>query len=285
MASLREIRKRLHSIQNIQQLTKAVEMVAASHLHRALIALKYSQLYITKIKRILDNLTLSLTDSMHPLLEQRKTNKIGLVVITADLGLTGSYNKDILIAANQFLKDHPGVPIELILIGRKGIKYYNGSQWTIRHTVQDIEEARTFLQTKILTNQLIDWFIEGEFDEIWCVYTHYTSMFSRTVMTKKFLNINKPKHQEGTVLLDYIFEPSSAEVYAEIVQRYCLARMQLFLGEAHASELSARVLAMKTATKNADEMLEKLTLVRNKIRQADITKEMLEITSGAENLK
>lgn len=284
MASLRDIRKRIHSVENIRQLTKAIEMVAASHLHHALARLKYALRYIIKIKRILDSLTLSLKDFKHPLLEKREVKKTGLVIVSADLGLNGSYNKDIFAAANRFLENYQTDQIELILIGRKAIEHYHHSQWTICHQIPDMEEMRKFSEMQAMTHQLVDWFLTKKLDEIWVVYTRYFTMFSRQVMIKKFLSVEKPKHPKKSIGLNYILEPSPAEVYEEIITRYCLARIRLFLDQAYASELSARVLAMKTATKNANEMVDKLTLVRNKVRQADITKEMLEIISGAESL-
>ncbi len=278
MSTLREIRKRLHSIKSIQQLTRAMEMVAASRLHHAHAKAKQAQPYISKIKEISEQLSSILTDFTHPFFEQREIKKVGLVVITSDMGLCGAYNKDVLAAANHFLKKYDSNQVELILVGRKGINYYNRRQKHIRFQMLEGGEKMTFLRVRTFANQLVNWFLNRELDEIWFVYTHYDSMISRKVVTKKFLNIGKPTEKPAPK--DYLFEPSLAEVYSEILSRYCLTFVQTVFKEAYASELAARIFAMKAASTNADDMIQKLTLVRNKVRQAGITKEMIEITSG-----
>jgi F-type H+-transporting ATPase subunit gamma len=282
MASLREIRKRLNSVENIQQLTKAMEMVAASHLHHALVKRKQVVTYTAKLKEIVNQLALSLKDITHPLLEKKAAKKIGLIVIGSDMGLSGPYNKDIFSATRKFLKKYSLEQVELILIGRKALEHYANKEWTVRHKIPHMQGALTFLEMKQLTNELTGWFLSGQLDEIWCVYTHYINMFSRPILIEKLLSIEEPQSTEQVTTLDYILEPTPAEVYADVLQRYCTAKVQTFLYEAYASELASRVFAMKTATKNADDVIERLTLVRNKVRQAEITKEMLEITSGSE---
>jgi F-type H+-transporting ATPase subunit gamma len=283
MATLRDIRKHLHSVKNIQQLTKAMEMVAASRLHHTQIKTRQSIFYLSKIKEVIDHLNSSLTDFTHPLLQQREVKKTGLVIVGADMGLSGSYNQDVFKAANQFLKKQGHKPTELILIGRKAVDHYQNKQWPVRHKALHMKDTLTAAEIQKLTNRLVDWFLTGELDDVWVVYTHYINIMSRKTITEKFLNIEKPKVQQEQ--LDYIFEPAPAKIYSEVLFRYCFAKVQALLYESYSSELAARVFAMKKATKNAEEMIEKLTLERNKVRQAYITKEMLEITSGAEGLK
>lgn len=286
MASLRDIRKRLQSIQNIQQLTKAMEMVAASRLHHVQMKVKQSRPYANKIKDILDRLSqVASTDYCHPLLEQREVKKVGVVVVAADMGLSGSYNKDIFVATNKFLKSYKQDQVELILIGRKAVDYYRRRSWPIRYELGEWGEKLTQQQVMTFANDLVSWFLLGELDEVWFVYTHYITMMSRKVVVEKFLNISQPSKEESKRSAEYIFEPAPQEIYGAILLRYCLTKVQTTLNEAYASELAARIFAMKAATTNADDMIEKLTLVRNKVRQAGITKEMLEITSGAEGLK
>ncbi|KIC71753.1 MULTISPECIES: ATP synthase F1 subunit gamma [Candidatus Protochlamydia] len=285
MASLREIRKRLQSIQNIQQLTKAMEMVAASRLHQVQIKVKQAKPYVVKLSEILDRLSQITQDIKHPLLEQREVKKVGVVIVAADMGLSGPYNKDIFSAANKFLKTYTQEQVELILVGKKATDYYKKRPWNIRFEFGEWGEKLTSHQIKTFANQLMSWFLIGELDEIWLVYTHYVTMMTRKVMVEKFLNIQQisPKSEKSPV--DYIFEPNPKQIYGAILFNYCMTKFQSILNESYASELAARIFAMKAATSNADDMIEKLTLVRNKVRQAGITKEMLEITSGAEGLK
>jgi len=286
MSSLREIRKRLRSIQNIKQLTNAMEMVAASHLHQAQHRIQQTKTYSSKIKEIVDKLIFNLPEFNHALVEKRKkVKKIGLVIIAADMGLSGSYNKDVFNAANRFLKKYTRDQVELFVIGRKAVEYYSRRDWPIHFQQPKMVEAKEVLYVKSLASHIVNAYIKNEFDEVWLVYTHYINMFSKKVVTEKLLNIDIPPHSSGEQNLDYIFEPPPAIILGEILLRHIFAKIQSSFDEAYASELAARVFAMKAATKNADEMIEKLTLVRNKVRQAEITKEMLEITAGAESSK
>jgi F-type H+-transporting ATPase subunit gamma len=283
MVTLREIRRRLRSVENIKQITKTMEMVAAARLRKAQAKAEQARPYAEGIKGILENLSdSSLT---HPLFEQREVKKTGLVVVSGDRGLCGAYNSHIFSAADKFLKERPKDSVELILLGSKAVDYYQNKKWPIRYSFTHWGGKITLSQIKSLAEQLEVWFLEEELDEIWLIYTHYISLLSRTVIVEKFLNISEPKHEKKSdLLLDYIFEPTPEEIYAEILPHYCLTKIQNALAEAYASELAARFIAMGAATKNAEEMIVDLTMVRNKVRQAGITKEMLEIISGAERV-
>jgi len=284
MATLRDIRKRIRSVENIKQITRAMEMVAAARLRKAQAKAEQAQPYAAKMRQILENLATASSEFTHPLYQQREVNKTGLVVIAADRGLCGSYNTNIFQVADRFLRQTGQDKVELIVVGRKAVEYYRRRKWTIKKRVPEWGGKITFLQIKNLTNELVQWFLDEELDEIWLAYTHFISIPSRKVVLEKFLNIEKPK-TEQKITTDYIFEPNPVEIYAEILPRYCVTKIQTVLAEAFASELAARMISMGAATKNAEEMIENLTLVRNKVRQAAITKEMLEITSGAEALK
>jgi F-type H+-transporting ATPase subunit gamma len=285
MATLRDIRKRIRSVENIKQITRAMEMVAAARLRKAQAKAEQAQPYASKMRQILENLATASSEFTHPLYQQREVKKTGLVVIAADRGLCGSYNTNIFQTADRFLKQAGQDKVELIAVGRKAVEYYRRRKWTIKKRVPEWGGKITFQQTKNLTHELVDWFISGELDEIWLAYTHFISIPSRKVVLEKFLKIEKPKTEGKQVITDYIFEPDPVEIYAEILPRYCVTKIQTVLAEAFASELAARMISMGAATQNAEEMIENLTLVRNKVRQAAITKEMLEITSGAEALK
>lgn len=284
--TLRAIRKRLNSVQTTQQLTKAMEMVAASHLHRAQARMKYAHHYFSELKKIMKHLNWFNTEMALPLLQHREAKKVVLVVVAGKMGLCGSYNQDVFNAAHRFLDSAKQKDIELILIGRMAINHFSRFSWPIRLKLFEAEERATVTEVADLAKQLIDGYLAGELDEVWFAHTNYINIMSKEVHVDKWVNLEDLISQEQFEKpLDYLFEPKPEQIYNEILYQYCLAKMQIIFNEAYASELAARIFAMKTATTNAEEMVEKLTLVRNRVRQAGITKEMLEISSGAEGLK
>lgn len=283
MPSLKEIRERIDSVDNIKKITRTMEMVAAAQLQKAQTKAEQSRPYIAELKTILDEV--SPEEHSHPLLGKRSaTNTTGLIIVGSDRGLCGSYNTNIFLQADKFLKQFNPDQIEIIPIGRKVIEYYQRQDWTIKHSIAGWERL-PFHDIRLLAQQLMKWYISEDFDEIWLIYTRYINVLSRKVMLEKFLPIQKPMAKVEKQTVDYIFEPNVEEIYADLLPRYCISKVQTILHEAYASELAARIFSMKAATTNADEMIERLTLERNKIRQAAITREISEITSGAESLK
>ncbi|MBA2728575.1 MAG: ATP synthase F1 subunit gamma [Parachlamydiaceae bacterium] len=283
MPSLKEIRTRIRSVDNIRKITKTMEMVAAAQLRKAQNKAEQSRPYITKLKEVLD--AVSPAEQTHPLLGKRlHTNKTALIIVGSDRGLCGSYNTNIFSQADKFLKTIPHDKVELIPIGRKVIDYYQRQKWPIKHSISGWERL-PYHDVRLLAQQLIDWYTFEDFDEIYLIYTRYVNILSRKVLIEKFLPFDIPEKDVNQYQVDYIFEPDIEEIYSELLPRYCITKVQTILHEAYASELAARILSMKAATTNADEMILRLTLVRNKVRQAAITREISEITSGAENLK
>lgn len=280
MSSLRDIRNRLHSVENIKKITDAIEKIAAVRLRRAQLKAEKSLPYFSKIKEAVENL--SSFQEKNPLFEQREIKKTGLVVISADKGLAGSYSGNILTAADRFLKKYSTQSIELFLFGRKALEYYQRRQWTIHYHREGWGEAISFSEIKEFSDQLVNRFKAKELDEIWIIFTSYISVMKRNVVTEKFLNFESIKEKKSSIQ-DFIFEPKPAEILDSILPRYCAARIQTALYESYASELAARIISMQTASKNSEEMIEKLTLHRNKVRQEGITKEIIEISSGAEH--
>lgn len=282
MTILREIRRRLKSIENLKKITVAMERVAGARLRRAEARASQSRPYITKMKEIVENLA-SMDVDKHPLFESRKEiKKIGFVIVAADKGLSGSYNSSLFSAAEGAFKKYKREQLELILLGRKAIEHYRRGNWKVRHQLDGWAGKISFEEIKTLSQQVVSWFLSGEFDEVWLVYTHFYGMTTRPIAIEKFLNIEKPKSEKKSAFGNYIFEPNPKEILADLLSRYCVVRFQGVLQEAYASELAARIIAMQTASRNSEEMIEHLTLVRNKIRQESITKEMIEIVSGAE---
>lgn len=282
MSAIRDIKRRLKSVENIKQIAKAMEMVAASHLRRAQTKAKQAQPYTVKIQDILRKVPSK--EFKHPLFEKREVKKIGLFIVAGDRGLCGSYNANIISAAMSFLQQHEDKEVKLILVGKKAVEFFRGKKWPILREIPKWGGKITFPEIKKLAKNTVSRFLVREYDEVWLVYSHYINTMTREIKVEKFLNIENLE-ENGKHLPNYIYEPNSAEIYSQIIPRYCITKIQNILDEAYASELAARVVSMRSASKNADEMKEHLILTRNKVRQESITKEMLEITSGAEGLK
>lgn len=285
MATLREITHKLHSIENVQKITQAMEMVAGVRLRRAHAQLDHARLYAQKLKDILDNLLSTSNLHHHPLLVKKDVQKIGVVIIAGDRGLCGSYNNSIFSSADKFLKEHNNS--ELMLLGHKAITYFSEKRWKIAHSVSDWGGKITYPQIEALSRLLIQQYTTGIFDEIWFIYSHFASMSSRITRIEKFLGIERvARGQDGfKQAREYIYEPSAEAIIADVLSRYCTSKVLSALNEAYASELAARVIAMRAATKNAEKMSLELTLLRNRTRQTSITRELIEITSSTDALK
>ncbi|MCK4384992.1 MAG: ATP synthase F1 subunit gamma [candidate division Zixibacteria bacterium] len=286
MPSLRDIKRRIRSVQGTQQITRAMEMVAAAKLRKAQSKVESSRPYASKMQSILDNLTKAAASIVRPLFEKREVKKIALVIISSDRGLCGSYNGNIIRAADELLKKYERKKVILVTIGKKGYIYYLKRPWEIRLKYSDLGGNLVLSQVKSITSDLVNLFLSKEVDEIYLLYTKFLSPMSYKVTLEKFLNIeSKVEREEKQTYLEFIFEPSADEIFSSLLPNYCMTKVQMALAESFASEHGSRMISMGAATKNAEEMIEHLTLVRNKLRQASITKEMLEITTSAEALK
>lgn len=283
MTSIRDIRRQLRSIENIKKITDAMERVAAARLRRAQAQVENATPYVTKLKEMLADLASGELES--PLFEQRDVKKTGVVIIAADKGLSGPYNTNVLSAADKFLKKYSKENVELLLFGKKAVEHYRRRPWDIRFELSDWGGKITLHDIQTFSSQAVSWFLDGTYDEVWLIYTHYISIMKREVMVEKFLNIGKPQTEKKKTNINFIFEPGPTEILDELLPRYCMTLVQMALYEAYASELAARIVAMQMASRNSEEMIHHLTLVRNKLRQGNITREMIEITSGAEGLK
>ncbi len=283
MPSLKEIRRRIKSVENIKQITKSMEMVAAAKLQRALTKAELSLSFLTEMRKILSDLLAFERDNQHPFFLQRKPATTAIIVAGADRGLCGSYNVTLFSTLDKFLKDFPQDRVELILFGRKAVEYYKKKKWTIAKSFPDWQGKASAEINEILVREIIQDFNTGKYSHIRLVYTQYETIFSRKVLNLPWLPIEKSK--KTVVKGDFIIEPNEEEVLAELLPRYCLAEIQNMLNQSFACELAARVCAMSAATKNAEKMIDTLILTRNKVRQAGITKEMVEIAIGAEAMK
>ena len=283
MASLKDLRRRIRATKSMQQIFKAMEMVAAAKLRRAQQRAQASSPYAAKITHMLANLAGAASELDHPLFKEREVKTTALVVITADRGFAGAYNVNVLRQVEQRLREAPKGSIQLVVVGRKGRDYLRrrGYPVLVAHTDLPPEASLEFART--LTNDLTDRVIKGEVDRIVVVFSHFVNAMTRRIRTEVFL----PVGGQATAAQDRgtIFEPDAETLFAELLPRYATAKLYAALADALASEHSARMVAMGSARKNAGELVDSLTLTRNRIRQAAITREIAELVGGAEALK
>jgi F-type H+-transporting ATPase subunit gamma len=285
MQALREIRRRIRSVQSTQQITKAMEMIAAAKLRKAEAKARSARPYAQKLEKMLENLSLASGLVKHLLFEKRENvKKRALLLVTSDRGLCGSYNTNILRRAEQFLKDFELENVELIVVGKKASRHFTKQDWKIRYQYLDLDGRFDLSQLRMINSDVTQLFLKKEVDEVFLLYTRFINPISYKVVLEKFLPI-EPGEEAEKEEIDYIFEPNAENIFDALLPRYCMNVIHKVLSESYASEHGSRMTAMRAATENAEEMIENLTLIRNKIRQASITREMLEIASGAEALK
>ena len=285
MSSLRALRRRIRSVQNTQQITKAMEMVAAAKLRRAQSRAVSARPYSIRITEMLDNLHGAAGELDHPLFKSREVKTVALVLVTAERGLCGAYNANLIRAAEQRLRSAAPGSIRLVLIGRKGRDYFRRRKVPVlaAHTPLPAEANLEFART--LTGDLIARFIAGEIDRVDLMFTRFVSALNRRVTVETFLPVGAGRAHDAASSATAIFEPDAESIFAELLPRYATAKLFAALADALASEHSARMIAMGSARKNAGELIDLLVLRRNRLRQAAITKELLDIVGGAEALR
>ncbi len=284
MASLKDLRRRIRATKSMQQIFKAMEMVAAAKLRRAQARAQASTPYARKISEMLDNLAGAATELENPLFKAREVHHTALVVITADRGFAGTYNTNILRAAEHRVREAAPGAIKLVVIGRKGRDYFRrrGIEPLSVHT--DLPGEASLDLARTLTQDLTARFLSGEIDRVEVMFTHFVNALVRRTQTVVFLPIGTEAKDGGTDR-GTIFEPNAEAIFADLLPRYATARLYAALADSLAAEHSARMVAMGSARKNAGELVDSLTLTRNRLRQAAITKEIAELVGGAEALK
>jgi len=288
VATLRDIKRRIKSVKNTQQITKAMEMVAAAKLRRAQGRAVAARPYARGMEEMLGNLAATLSAMQHPLTEARPVTKRALLVIASNRGLAGSYNAQIIRFSEQILRGPDGPSIRLVLIGKKLNDYFRRRSYPVLAMYGDLPDQAQLEVAQRMTREAIDWFRSGEVDAVDLVYSQFVSAMTRHTVRKPFLPIGGAASAPGAapaVARDYIFEPDARELVDRLLPRYVTTRMLQAFAESYASEHSARMLAMGAARKNAGELIDGLVLKRNRLRQATITKELSEIVGGAEALK
>ena len=285
MASLKDIRRRIRATKNMQQIFKAMEMVAAAKLRRAQARALASSPYARKITEMLAKLSAAAAELEHPLYQVREAKSTALVVITADRGFAGAYNTNVLRVAEQRLRAAPAGSIQLVVIGRKGRDYLRRRRYPVLAAHTDLPAEASIEAARRLTDELRELFLSGKVDRIEVMYAHFVNALTRQIRTEVFLPVGADQAQEKAPEGDIIFEPDAETIFGELLSRYATAKLYAAMADARASEESARMVAMGSARKNAGELVDALTLTRNRLRQAAITKEIAELVGGAEALK
>ena len=282
MPSLKALRKRISTVRSTQQITKAMKMVAAAKLRRAAEAAERARPYSSKMTEMYAAVSAGVEPESHPLLARRPEQRIDVLVLTSDRGLCGGYNANLLRFAGAFVRER-AVETSIVVVGRKGLEYYRRRQAKVVMHRLGILTTPPATMAAELAAEVARRFAAEETDAVYLVYSRFRSAIAQIPSVVQLLPVAAPA--DDAPAADYIFEPERPALLARLLPRYIEALLTQALLEAIASEHGARMSAMDSATRNASEMIDRLTLSMNRARQATITKELMEIVSGAEALK
>lgn len=286
MASLKSIKKRIVSVKNTRQITKAMKMVSAAKLRRAQENVVAARPYAGKLAEVLERLARKQDMDVHPLMEKRPAEKALLILVTSDRGLCGGFNANISKAAERFIRERKGSYQELsvMTIGRKGYEYLKNRQ-KIYKSYTNIFSTLNYQTAALLAQEVVEGYLNAEYDEVFLLFNAFKSVMSQDITLQQLLPVTPPEEQEEEYAPEYIYEPSKDALLGELLPKHIEVQIFKSLLESVASEHGARMTAMDSASKNATEMIGKLTLQYNRARQAAITTELMEIISGAESIK
>lgn len=286
MATIKQLRGRIRSAKNIQQITRAMKLVAAARLRRAQDRVLEARPYSEKMKDLMASLAAAGELPTNPLLERRPVNKIGVIVFTAERGLAGSFNTNIIRKASDFIKEQ-SLPNRVMGVGKKAFQFFNRRSFDMAGQVNLPTSGPTIEHANEIISQAQQMFVSGEVDAVYLVYSKFYSAIRQTPQVVQLLPIEPPvlENAGDGYSKNYKFEPDPTELLSALLPKYALTLVFQALLESTASEHGARMTAMTSATDNAGEMINALTLQANRMRQATITKEILEIVGGAEALK
>ncbi len=281
MATIRDIKRRIKSVQNTKQITKAMEMVAAAKLRRAQQRAVEARPYAQGMIKVLSSFASSEAALSHPLFEARDVKRKALIVVTADRGLCGAYNSTILRTAEAWLREQT-VPVRFLAVGRKALEFQTRRRRDIAFHLTDLPALADFGSAEKIAQHAMEMFLSGDVDQVELIFTRFITTLNRKVVVEKFLPFSgESARVEGQASRDYILEPGPDQIFEQLLPRYANTRLFVSLAEAYASEHGARMIAMGSANKNAGELIDELVLTRNRLRQAAITKELAEIVGGA----
>lgn len=284
MATLRDLRRRIKSIKSTQQITKAMKAVSAAKMQRAQEAVLFARPYSKRLKGVLGRVSVACSDFSHPLLAVREAKKIAYIVITADRGLCGGFNSNVIRRAVQEIKG-AAAETSLITVGRKSRDYFRRRGYDIAKQYVGLGEDIRYGTAQDIASFVIEKYSAEEYDAVYMIYSQFVNVLVQKPVVVKLLPAEPPEEEGEAKKVDYIFEPSADAVLAELLPKYVENAIFQGLLESKAGEHSARMTAMDNATKNAAEMIDSLTLSMNRARQAQITKEISEIVGGAAALE
>jgi F-type H+-transporting ATPase subunit gamma len=285
MPSLIDIRRRVRAVKSTQQITKAMKMVSASKLRRAQERVINARPFAHKMLAVLNSLASRVDSSAHPLLAHPAdaAKRTLLVVITADKGLCGSFNTNVIKSGSQFLRESAERQVALGLVGRKGRDFFRRRGFDVRYEDVGLFSALKYAHAQAVAKRAIEEFTEGRVASVYLVYNEFKSVMNQRVVLERLLPIGQL--DEGEVpapAIDYVYEPSPDQILGALLPQHVESQVYRALLESAAAEHAARMTAMDAATRNASEMIEQLTLYMNKVRQAAITREIIEVVSGAQ---
>ncbi len=292
MASTRDYKRRIRSVKNTQQITRAMKLVAASKVRRAQERIESARPYSEKIEELVNSLAAKVSADTHPLLrDDMKDDRVLLLVITSDKGLCGGYNTNLLRQVLEFLRtrEEAGKETEIIVVGRKGRDFLARREFSFKEQLTDVYGKIDFALASQLAEIMNRAYLEEGFDEVHIITTEFRTILSQSPRLSRLLPLAPPvpdslDEQGEPVAAEYIYEPSMEGVLDSILPRHMRVQIYRSLLDAEASEFGARMTAMDNASRNAEEMIAALTLQMNRVRQASITTELLEVVAGADAL-
>jgi F-type H+-transporting ATPase subunit gamma len=285
MPDIRKVKRRIKGVQNISKITRAMEMVAASKMRKAQERGLQGRPYAEKIEQVIADLAaLPETRERHPLLHQHEVKKIGILHITPDRGLCGGLNSNLNRSLGNFVLEHKDTPVQVVSVGRKGREFIVRNHLNMAAEFDSLGDAPGFLDILPIANLIINSYTAGKIDNVYISYTRFINTMSQTPEMKQLLPVI-PAKIPGGQNVDYIYEPDAQAVLGSLLPRFVEMEIYHAILESIASEQSARMVAMRSATDSANELINELTLLYNKARQDNITRELLDITGGVTALE
>jgi len=291
MATLRDIRKRLKAIQSTKKITAAMKMVAAAKMRKVQDRMLNFRPYASRMGTVLTDLASVAERELHPLLALRMKKNVEVIVITSDKGLCGAFNTNILKAANNYINDlkKEGVGLTVSVVGRKARDFFKRRNVPMRNAWVGLSGRISYANAQEIAVSVIEGYTGETFDEVVVIYNEFKSMIAQKVTIMKLLPVGviegEASQKEASMTADYVYEPSRAAIFERLLPKYIEIQAYKALLESSAAEEAARMAAMENATKNCSELIVKVTLLANKVRQAAITGELMDIVGGVEALK
>jgi F-type H+-transporting ATPase subunit gamma len=281
MAKTHDLKRRIRSIKNTMQVTKAMKMVSAARLRRAQERILAARPFAVTTSKVLSSLAARANSELHPLLVQRDIKRIELILVTSDRGLCGSFNANAIKAAASFLSEHPPESLAVMSVGRRGRDFVRRRGLSISAEWIDVFRNLDFSTARAIADDLIKRYVAGEIDAVYVAYNEFKSVVAQRPVVEQILPIPRAELVSAEAGEDYIYEPDPESLFEAVLPGYVRLQVWRALLESAAAEHAARMTAMDSATKNAKELTEALTLHMNRVRQASITTDLIEVVSGA----